>query len=308
MGRKVAKADILIARIASRQHGLISVWQLYELGIGERAVRGRVDAGRLHRIHRGVYAVGHPAQSLERRWLAAVMAIGWNRVEKGGSVLGYWGAAVSHRSAASLWRLLPDKDGPVDVIVAGDSGRARRAGIRVHRSLSLLATEVTLSRGIPVTNAARTIRDLREAILSRPGSMPSRELRRAIRQANVLGLPVDEKSRKDHTRSDLESDFLELCRRHQLPPPEVNVRVGAYLADFLWSKRRLIVETDFYLYHRGRVAFQEDRGRDLELRRLGYTVVRLSEKQVDEEADLVAEILVTALSEGPGTDRDSRSV
>jgi len=297
MRRQVAKADALIARIASHQHGLISVWQLYGLGIGERGVRTRVDAGRLHRIHRGVYAVGHSAPSLERSWLAAVLAVGWNRNERHGPVLEYWGAAVSHRSAASLWGLLPDKEGPVDVIVAGDSGRARRGGIRVHRSLSLLAKEVTLRRGIPVTNAERTIRDLRHAAANAPGAASSRELRRAIRQANVLGLPVDERSRSDRTRSDLESDFIELCRRHQLPPPRVNVRIGAYLADFLWSEQRLVVETDHYLYHRGRVAFQDDRSRDLELRRNGYEVLRLSEKQINEEADRVAEVISQAVAE-----------
>lgn len=97
----------------------------------------------------------------------------------------------------------------------------------------------------------------------------------AIRSRAILG----RLHRRDRTRSDLESDFIELCRRHRLPPPEVNVRVGAYLADFLWRERRLIVETDFYLYHRGRVAFQDDRGRDLELRQLGYEVVRLSESR-----------------------------
>ena len=296
MRRQVAKADALIAGIASRQHGLVSVWQLYDLGIGERGVRTRVDAGRLHRIHRGVYSVGHSAPSPERRWLAAVLALGWNRSEKHGSVLEHWGAALSHRSAASLLRLLPDKEGPVDVIVAGDGGRARRAGIRVHRSLSLLAKEVTLCRGIPVTNAARTIRDLGDAVANGPGTVPSRELRRAIRQANVLGLPVDEKSRGDRTRSDLESDFIELCRRQRLPPPQVNVRIGAYLADFLWPEQRLIVETDHYLYHRGRVAFQDDRSRDLELRRHGYDVLRLSEKQINEEADRVAEVVASALS------------
>jgi len=299
MGRKVANGDVLIAEIATRQHGLISVWQLYGLGIGERGVRRRVDAGRLHRIHRGVYAVGHSAPSLERRWLAAVLAVGWDRGEKaerGGFVLERWGAAVSHRSAASLWSLLPANDRPVDVIVAGDSGRARRLGIRLHRSLSLSAAEVTFARGIPVTTAARTIGDLRETVANRPGAMSSRELRRAVRQANVLGLPVDETSRKDRTRSDLEADFLALCRRNRFPPPEVNARVGAFLADFLWREQRLIVETDFYLYHRGRVAFQDDRGRDLELMRLGYSVVRLAEKQVNEEANLVAEILAGALS------------
>ena len=181
------------------------------------------------------------------------------------------------------------------MIVPGEGGRARRVGIRVHRSRSLLAAEVTISRAIPVTSVARTIHDLRDIAGREQRGICPRELRRAVRQANVLGLPVDEESREDRTRSDLESDFIQLCERLRLPPPQVNVRIGAYLADFLWPERRFVVETDHYIYHRGRVAFQDDRGRDLELKRHGYTVLRLSEKQINEEADLVGAVLIDAL-------------
>jgi very-short-patch-repair endonuclease len=296
MGRKVARADMSVAKIAGRQHGVVSIGQLRAAGIGDEAVRKRLIASRLHRVHRGVYAVGHSALSPKGRWLAAVLAIGRGAGGEGGLVLTYWGAAVSHRSAACLWELLPTTDGPVDVIVAGDSGRAKRAGIRVHRSLTLVATDVILRHGIPITTPARTIADLRLATSEgRPGALPAQELRRAIRQANVLGLPVDAKSNGDRTRSDLERDFLRLCRHHRLPPPEVNVSVGAYLVDFLWRKRRLVVETDSYLYHRGEAAFQDDRGRDLVLRGLGYEVVRLSEHQINEEQDRVAETLAAVL-------------
>jgi very-short-patch-repair endonuclease len=131
------------------------------------------------------------------------------------------------------------------------------------------------------------------------GSLSRRALRKAIRQANVLGLPIDDGGSSDPTRSDLERDFLRLCRHARLPSPEVNVRVGPFLVDFLWRERRLVVETDGYIHHRGRVAFQDDRGRDLELRQLGYDVLRLSERQVDEEPSLVAETLSSILnSEG----------
>ncbi len=107
----------------------------------------------------------------------------------------------------------------------------------------------------------------------------------------MLGLPLGEEHRSDRTRSDLERDFLRICRRHRLPAPEVNVRIGPYLIDFLWRERRLIVETDGYGYHRGRRAFRDDRARDLELRSLGFEVIRLSEEQVDKEPERVAEVL-----------------
>jgi very-short-patch-repair endonuclease len=211
-------------------------------------------------------------------------------------VLDLWHAAVSHRGAACLWELLPTTPGPVDVLVAGSGGRAKRSGIRVHRSRSLAPADVTLRQGIPVTTPARTIADLRRAIsLGRSGAVSPRELRRAARRANVLGLPIGEESGSDRTRSDLERDFLRLCRRCRLPPPEVNVRIGRHLVDFLWRDQGLVVETDSYLYHRGRLAFQEDRGRDLELKRLGYEVLRVSERQVNDEPGEVAEILAAVL-------------
>jgi very-short-patch-repair endonuclease len=296
MDEKVARPDMLIADVSGRQHGVVSTDQLRRAGISDHAIRGRVISGRLHRLHRGVYAVGHAAPPPEGRWFAAVLALGGSQGGDGDSVLDYWAAAVSHRSAACLWGLLPATRGPADVIVRGDGGRARRSGIRVHRSLSLVPTDVTLRRGIPVTTPARTIADLRKAAAAPGGGAVSpRDLRKAIRQANVLGLPIGEEGGEDRTRSDLERDFLRLCRRHRLPPPDVNVRIGPHLVDFLWRERRLVVETDGYRYHRGRAAFQDDRGRDLELRRLGYEVLRLSERQVNEESDRVVETLSAML-------------
>jgi len=296
MHGKVARADALVAEIAGRQHGLVSVDQLRGAGIGEEAIRNRVLAGRLHRVHRGVYAVGHAALSPQARDLAAVLAIGRGPRREGGAVLHYWRAAVSHRSAACLWDLLQEADRPVDVIVRGDGGRAKRPGIRVHRSLTLAPSDVTLRRGIPVTTPVRTISDLRRATSEGwPGAIRLRELRKAIRQAGVLGLPIGDDSGRDRSRSDLEHDFLWLCRRHDLPLPEVNVRVGTYLVDFLWQKRWLAVETDGYVYHRGRAAFQDDRKRGLELRRLGFEVIRLSERQVEDEPERVAETIAAAL-------------
>jgi very-short-patch-repair endonuclease len=297
MDGKVAKPPgILVARIAERQYGVVSISQLRRCGVSEDAVRARAALGQVHRVHRGVYALGHQALSPESRWMAAVLALGGGP-RGGGSVLEHWGAAVSHRSALSLWTLLPANRAPCDVIVAGDGGRARRAGIRVHRSLSLVTGEVTLHRGIPVTTPGRTIADLREAISTRrSGAIAGHELRKAIRQANVLGLPIDPKDAKVRTRSDLEGDFLRLCRRRRLPRPEVNVRIGPYLVDFVWRERRLVVETDSYLYHRGEVAFQDDHARDLELMRWGFEVLRLSELQLDEEPAQVAAVLSARLA------------
>lgn len=296
MPRKVATPHLRIAAIANRQHGLISVRQLRGLGICEDAIRANTRAGRLHRVQRGVYAVGHTALSLEGRLFASVLALGRGPFAAEHSVLEHWGAAISHRSAAVLWGMLPSISGPCDVSVPSNAGRGRRAGIRVHRSRTMLLRDVTLRNRIPVTTPARTIADLRDANRHRrPGGLSAWEIRKAVRQANVIGLLIDKQDAADRTRSDLEGDFLRLCRRHRLPLPEVNVRIGPYLVDFLWRERRFVVETDSYLYHRGEAAFQEDHARDLDLMRRGYEVLRISELQLNEEEALIVESLTARL-------------
>jgi very-short-patch-repair endonuclease len=215
------------------------------------------------------------------------------------TIIDHWGAALSHRSAAELWELLAFRDGLIDVSIPGYGGKKRRRGVRLHRSLNLLPAQVTLRDGIPVTTPTRTIADLRRVVSGRDrrGLLSPRELRRAIRQAEVRGLPLEEVE-SDRTRSDLERAFLRLCRRHGLSTPEVNASVGPHLVDFLWREQKLIVETDGYGYHRGRQAFEDDRARDLDLRERGYGVIRLAEKQVDVEPERIAEVVGAALRVG----------
>jgi uncharacterized protein DUF559 len=99
----------------------------------------------------------------------------------------------------------------------------------------------------------------------------------------------------DHTRSDLETLFLEICAQHHFPPPEVNVKLGPWEVDFLWCARRLVVETDYWIYHRGSVAFEDDHVRDLDLRAAGYTVLRFTDRQLEGEAERVAAVVAGRL-------------
>jgi very-short-patch-repair endonuclease len=303
MDYKGARSDSAAARIAARQHGVVSTRQLLGIGLTRNGIKDRARAGRLHQIHQGVYAVGHRGISLHGSWMAAVLAC--IRVAEGRSapttvgpsMPAARGAALSHRSAAMLWGLLPARPGPVDVSISGDGGRKRRQGIRVHRSITLTPELITKRAGIPVTTPARTIADLRDALRKRRrGAVSERELRRAIRQAGVLGMAIETEAEPDRTRSEFEHLFLQLCRNHRLPTPEVNVRVDSLLVDFLWPDRRLIVETDGYRYHRGRAAFEQDRNRDLKLKSRGYEVIRLSYRQVTEKPEHVAAALRGLLS------------
>jgi very-short-patch-repair endonuclease len=271
MCSKGAPPELVVARIAARQNGVVSARQLRAAGLDTAAVARRTRAGRIHRIHRGVYAIGHSKLSQEGIWMAAVLACGES-------------AVLSHRPAAAIWGLLPASPGWVDVTTPGGGGRQERRGIRRHRSRTLIPTLSTRRKGIPVTTPARTIADLRRVL-------PSDQLRRAVREAAVMGLDIGGDVEPDPTRSELERRFLRLCRRHRLPLPEVNVQLGTFIVDFLWRDRSLIVETDGYRYHRGRLAFEEDRARDVELRLLGYEVLRFTYQQVSDHSARVAATL-----------------
>jgi very-short-patch-repair endonuclease len=193
------------------------------------------------------------------------------------------GAVLSHGSAAALWGLLRPISGPVDVSVSTHAGLRAKTGIRLHRCASLAHVgrgpgRVTERNGIPVTTPARTIE------------------RRAIRQAEVGRLQLGSEVGGDRTRSDLERDFLQLCRHYRLPTPEVNVRVGRWTVDFLWRRQRLAVETDSLRYHGGSVAFEDDHARDLDLRARGFDVRRFTERQVLDASAQVAADLRDALA------------
>ncbi|HEX2104548.1 MAG TPA: type IV toxin-antitoxin system AbiEi family antitoxin domain-containing protein [Solirubrobacteraceae bacterium] len=116
-------ADAAVARLAARQHGVVSRGQLRALGLGDGAIDRRASRGSLHRLHRGVYAVGHPLLTPRGHWLAAVLACGT-------------GAVLSHAAAAALWELRATAAVSIDVTAAG-SGARKRPGVRVHRARSL---------------------------------------------------------------------------------------------------------------------------------------------------------------------------
>jgi len=297
MGHKVDTADRRIDEIASRQYGVVTLRQLEEMGLSRYGVAKRAERGRLHRIYRGVYAVGHHALSLHGRFMAAVLTCGT-------------GAVISHVSAAVLWELLKPIDGPVHISIPSTSGRKKQRGIHLHRCPSLKPFEdpspspsylhqeggrgrrvlTTYRHNIPVTTVARTLEDLRASSLLAPHL-----LRRASRQAELKGYRLQHLT-TDRTRSDLETLFLYIVRRHAIPYPEVNVKLGRWEVDFLWRSHNLVVETDFWGYHRGSIAFEEDHARDLDLRSWGYTVLRYDDTQLEHEAARVAEDVSRALA------------
>ena len=184
------------------------------------------------------------------------------------------GAVLSHRSAAMLMRMLEPQRALVHVSIASRNGRADRDGVVIHRPSTLLPSQTTSELDIPVTRPARTLDDLRR-------TAPEWEYRRALRQAEFLKLPIGDNPDADGSRSGLESKFLAFCRRHRLPKPEPNAKLGRFTVDFLWRDERVVVETDSYRTHGGSVAFEEDRERDMWLAVRGYRIVRVTDTRLD---------------------------
>jgi hypothetical protein len=275
VGDKPLTPDVLIARIAARQHGVISVRQLYRCRLTRGAVAWRVRVGRLFPIHRGVFAVGHPGLTHRGRWKAATLALGPR-------------AVLSHRSAAELWDLLAPSDARPEVTLPYPASPAKRARLVIHRSRTIASHRATSRDGIPVTMPARTLADL-----ARAG--PPADVRRATRAAEIRGLPLDLDHVSERMESDLERDFIAICRRYGVPEPEVNVSIGRYRVDFLWRAARLVIETDGYVYHRGRQAMRDDNDRDLELELRGLRVVRIDDSRIADDPEGVASAVLGLL-------------
>jgi very-short-patch-repair endonuclease len=248
---------------------------LAAIGVGTEGIAARIGRGRLHRLHRGVYAVGHLSLRAEAYWIAAVLAAGP-------------GAVLSHASAAALWALRPSASALVDVTVPSRSDRRRRPKLRMHRTGRLAPDEVTRHSRIPVTTVARTLLDLtslRAVVHANPG-------RRGTSLLTLAG------AAPERTRSPLEDRFLELIERHHLPRPQVNEGVTGPEADFVWTEQKLIVETDGRGAHLTRAAFENDRLRDRANLRAGYITIRLTDKALDDEAAVVADLRARLRSSG----------
>ncbi|MFP5364258.1 MAG: type IV toxin-antitoxin system AbiEi family antitoxin domain-containing protein [Thermoleophilia bacterium] len=302
MARQLAnpRPDAVVADIAARRHGVLSRRQLVDAGLSPAAIAHRVRSGRLHRLHRGVFAVGHRPTTRRGWWIAAVLAYGDR-------------AALSHMAALSHWDLRPSSASTIDVSVATRNGLAAREGIRVHRCGRLEPGEITIHDGIPVTTVARTLLDgaamLRAAGLARAVerceilrlfdlTLVEQAIGRHPYHPGAASLASALELYRDHepTRSELEAMLLALSDRHGLPRPLVNRAVEGCEVDFLWPGHRLIVETDGRGTHLTRAAFERDRARDAMLTVAGYRVVRFTHRQILDEPRSVARTLRALLA------------
>jgi very-short-patch-repair endonuclease/predicted transcriptional regulator of viral defense system len=297
--------DSLIAELAARQHGLVVLAQLLALGLSRQAVARRVKAGRLHRVYRGVYAVGHRRLTRHGRWMAAVLAYGCD-------------ALLSHLSALALRDLRPDNRALVDVTVPRGTVRSRK-GIQVHSSIALVVADRSVVDGIPCTSLARSLLDSApalgvkgiEKVIERAEILRVFDLRefdelldRAAGHhgAGLVEAVLRDLAEPDWTESDYEAAVLALVRASGLGEPicQAPMVLGGepVRIDFLWPVERVVLEADSYEFHGTRAAFERDRRRDQLLRLAGYEPLRITWRQLTRHPEQVEELLRDRLAAG----------
>lgn len=294
------RADGPLAELATRQHGVVSLAQLtLELGYSHSAVSRAAAVGRLHRLYRGVYAVGHMSISLHGRCLAAVFACGPE-------------ALLSHHSAAWLWGLASWSPIPLSVTAPGP--RAARASIRLRRARGLVAEDRAEIDRIPVTAVPRTALDL-------AATLRDRQLLRLLERAEELRLfdlrhfdhllarvhghpgagrlrrALDAYRPAPFTRSGAERRLRELLIAAGLPRPVTGFVEAGYELDFYWPDVRFAVELDLYETHGSHQAFERDRERQEDLKLEEVEMVRITGRRLDREPKQVVERITRLLAQ-----------
>lgn len=259
-----------VAVIASRQHGRISHAQLIGLGVDRDRIKRWCADGRLRRVYRQVYAVGHAAPSLHAGLMGAVLACGR-------------GAVVSHRSAGHALGILRARPALPEISVPTPGGR-RQEWIRVHRDQTLVSADTTALHEIPMTSVPRVLLDI--APSTSPGELTRAGHEAWIRhrvsplhvKACIARNPTKKGAAKllralgaDVTLSDLEDGFLALLKRHGLPPPRTNIDHAGDKVDCYWPQIDLTIELLGYRFHATRKAFEDDIARRRRSQHVAYT-------------------------------------
>jgi hypothetical protein len=294
----------VVARIASRSHGVVTRGELLAAGVSRHEITQRLATGTLLREHPGVYRVGHRAPSVEARYLAAVRACGD-------------GALLSGRAAGHLWGLVkgaappPEVTAPTERRVPGVATlRSRTADRTTHRGIPITTvpfTLVALAAQLGAEGLARACHEAgvrygttprqMDAVLARRPNAPGTRQLRAVLHGDV-----------QVTLSKLEQRFLELLRDHGLPLSQTNRKAGARRVDCRWPTRRLTIELDSYRYHRSRHAWEQDRRREREARARGDEFRRYTYGDVFESPDLMLAELEALVASTEGALPDAPSV
>jgi very-short-patch-repair endonuclease len=281
MEHQDATVEEILARIARRQHGLVTRKQLLAAGISKEEIRRRIQKGALLVVHRGVYRVGHRAPSIEARYLAAVLACGD-------------GAVLSGQAAGYLWGLIKGTAPPPEVTAP------RRRNVRGVRTRQARHGEIngTKWRGVPITTVPRTLVDLSSLL-------QLEDLARACHEAGVLhrttprqvekvlterpNTPGAKQLRKvmhgdvHVTLSRLERKFVQRLKENALDLPITNKSADGRRVDCRWPEHKLTVELDSFRFHNSRRAWEQDRRREREAYARGDEFRRYTHHDVFED-------------------------
>jgi hypothetical protein len=278
--------------------------QLLMLGHAENAILEWAAAGRLHRLHRGVYAVGHRKLTWYSRCWAAVLAAEPDE-------LAPWRAVASHYSAAYLWGLL--RFTPDVMHVTAPTRRRAKRNFRVHFSAILAEEDRAIRDGFPVTAVPRTLLDL--AIRARPDQIEGyleraedRDLLDMRAVEDVLARAGGHRGRgrlaqalaiyqpdPAFTRSKFERRFRRLVIAAGLPAPAMNFNVAGFELDAYWPDLRFAVELDVFETHGSRAAFERDHLRHEELKLVGIEMLRITAPRLKREPQAVLRNLAVLL-------------
>jgi Transcriptional regulator, AbiEi antitoxin/Protein of unknown function (DUF559) len=293
---RIENAARRIVALAEQQFGTISRAQLVRCGLAPASIARWIERGRLHRVARGVYALGHRRLCIEGELAAALLRAGP-------------GAALSHMTSA-WWRELlrhpPDRIHVCAPRRPGSFGGVRvhnpdRIERRWHRGLPVVSVTQTLIQIAPMCSFAAVRRALAQA--DHRGALDrvalERELARHPRGAAKLRAALDHHlPQLAETLSPLEERFLPLCERHGIPLPVPNHEINGYVVDAFWPEANLAVELDGREVHGTPAAVVEDRRRELAIRGAGVEVIRYGSEQVDYQDELVAPDLKAAIARG----------
>jgi hypothetical protein len=298
--------DWPLSELAKSQNGVASLDQLRGIGLTQRTAEYRATQGRLHRVHRGVYAVGHLSIGQLGALRAAVLACGE-------------GAVISHSTAAAFYDLRDHWPALIDITGGRQAGR-KLDGIRCRRCRYPTPEEIVVHDGIPFTSPAR-------ALVDSAGMLGIPSLRRMVERAAVrrlldldavdrameqakrrrgigaLRMILEDWRTEDGSVPDVRSEFEALVLPRLiamgLPRPVCNKTLvidgERLIPDFLWEKQRVVVETDGEETHGTPVAFQRDRRRDQILVAAGYRTTRATWDQMRDELEAVTQRIARTL-------------
>jgi very-short-patch-repair endonuclease len=292
MGAKIFHSSVWA--LVRRQHGVVSRAQLLALGLSAKAIRHRLENGRLHGVWPGVYAVGRPELTRYGRWMAAVLASGPD-------------AVLSHQSAAELWEIRQPRGGPIQLSVPTHI-RRNRPGLTLFRRAVVPRTH---RHGIPTTPPAQTLIDLAAALedqsaleaaineADKRDLIHPKQLHQAAQASRARGAKrlrdLLDRQTLTLTDTELERRFLPIARNAGLPPPKTQAWVNGHRVDFHWPDLGLVVETDGGRYHRTPAQQTADRKRDQTHLATGLTPLRFTHAQIRYEPTEVQTILVAVV-------------